>query len=201
MKKLLRDSKKIIYLTKQRYLDGFIFIHINKTGGSSVTKALNIPFEHKTAIEKIEEIGQKRWNRKLTFTIIRNPWDKVVSHYHYRVQRNHNDLRNKPIEFKDWVKHTYGNQDTFYYDAPKMFMPQIDWIADEKDEILVDEVIHFEYLASEFDDLLKKLGVKRTLPHMKKSSRGNYREYYDKETIEIVRNWFDRDIKKFGYQF
>jgi hypothetical protein len=201
MRKVLSKGKRIILLMKYRHLDRFVFIHINKTGGSSVEKALNIPHEHKTALEKLAEIGQERWDRKLTFTIVRNPWDKVVSHYHYRVTTNQTGLGDKPIGFREWVKRAYGNQDAFYYDTPKMFMPQIDWIADENGEILVDEIVHFENLESEFDDVQRKLGLNKTLPHIRRSNRGNYREYYDQETIEIVRKWFERDIERFGYQF
>ena len=186
---------------KHRHLDRFVFVHINKTGGSSVEKALKIPFEHKTALEIIEEIGRKNWDRKLTFTVIRNPWDKVVSHYHYRVKTNQTNLRDNPIEFKEWVERTYGNQDVHYYDDPKMFMPQMNWITDKNGNILVDEIIHFENLDDEFNEVLEKLGKNTTLPHVKSSNRGNYREYFDEETIEIVRSWFERDIERFGYQF
>lgn len=201
MKKILKKIKQKAHSTKHRYLDRFVFIHINKTGGSSVEKALRIPFEHKTAIEKIEEIGRDNWDKKLTFTIVRNPWDKVVSHYHYRVDTNQTNLRDKPIEFGEWVKRAYGDQDTFYYNNPRMFMPQIDWIADENGKILVDKIIHFENLNAEFGEVLQKLARNTTLPHVKKSGHQHYREYYDQETIEIVRNWFERDIERFGYQF
>ena len=110
-------------------------------------------------------------------------------------------MGDKHIEFKEWVKRAYGDQDDFYYNNPKMFMPQIDWIADENGKILVDEIIHFENLDIEFNMVLQKLGRNTTLPHVKKSNRGSYQEYYDPETIEIVRNWFERDIEMFGYQF
>lgn len=201
MKSILRRAKRIIHSTRNSYLDRFVFIHINKTGGSSIEKALKIPLEHKTALEKIEKIGQKNWDRKLTFTVVRNPWDKVVSHYHYRVKKNKTDLRENPIEFRDWVKRSYVSQDPFYYDKPKMFMPQINWIADKDGNVLVDEIVHFENLEGEFYDVLQKLGRKVTLPHVKRSNRGNYREYYDEETIEIIRNLFERDIERFSYQF
>ena len=79
---------------------------------------------------------------------------------------------------------------------------QTDWISDKNGNILVDEIIHFENLESEFNTILEKIGKKDiTLPHEKKSSRGDYRDYYDKETITIVRDWFARDIEIFGYAF
>ena len=199
--RVLKRAKRFLRLKKQIYFDTFIFIHINKTAGSSVEKALRLPFEHKTALEKIGEIGRDNWNNKFTFTIVRNPWDKVVSHYHYRVKTNQTDLRNNTIEFNEWVKRTYGIQDTFYFDNPKMFMPQVRWISDEQGNIIVDEIIHFENLDSEFDDVLEKLGKKKKLPHVKKSNRGNYRDYYNEETTEIVRLWFEPDINRFGYHF
>lgn len=186
---------------KHRYLDNFIFVHINKTGGSSVARALNIPFEHKTALEKIEEMGCRKWERCLTFTVIRNPWDKVVSHYHYRVKTNQTALQTAPIPFNEWVQHAYGQQDPLYYDQPKMFMPQTDWIADKNGRILVDEIIHFENLDDEFNKLMQKLGKHARLPHLNKSRHGDYREYYDEATAEIVRNWFKKDIINFRYEF
>jgi len=201
MKKLFKKGKRLIYSLKYRHFDRFVFIHINKTGGSSVEEALKIPRSHRTALEQIEKIGEETWNKKLTFTIVRNPWDKVVSHYHFRVKTNQTRLRDKPIAFKEWVKRTYGRQDPSYYDSPKMFMPQIDWITDENDELLVDEILYFEDLDKEFNGIQKKLGMNAPLPHMKKSNHGHYRQYYDKETLEIVRNWFRRDIERFGFRF
>ena len=201
MMRILKKAKQLLRLQKQIYFDKFIFIHINKTAGSSVEKALRLPFEHKTALEKIDEIGRHNWDQKLTFTIVRNPWDKVVSHYHYRVKTNQTDLGVNTLEFNEWVKRAYGNKDSFYYDNPKMFMPQLDWISDENGVILVDEIIHFEKLDTEFTAVLEKIGKRKKLPHVKKSNRSNYRDYYNDETIEIVKVWFDPDIKEFNYTY
>lgn len=97
----------------------------------------------------------------------------------------------KPIEFKEWIKLTYGNQDAFYYNNPKIFMPQIDWIVDKNGKNLVNEIIHFENFDSEFNEMLQKLGKNTTVPHINKSDRESYQKYYNQETIEIVRNWFE----------
>ncbi|MCW8107255.1 sulfotransferase family protein [Alteromonas ponticola] len=205
MKKILGQTKlrvrRKIKLLRQAYLDKFVFIHINKTGGSSVEKALGLPFEHKTALEKIEQMGRRNWNKKITFAVVRNPWDKVVSHYHYRVKTDQTNLGNKHLDFKQWVKRTYGENDPQYYDQPMMFMPQLDWIADRDGKLLVNEIIRFENLSEEFNRLAEKLGVTATLPHVKRSNRGNYRDYYDDETQQIVADWFAKDIKQFDYRF
>jgi len=190
-----------VKLLRQRYFGNVVFIHINKTGGRSIEKSLNLPFEHKTALEKIDEMGKQRWERVYKFTSVRNPWDKVISHFNYRVETNQTNLRTKPIKFKEWVKLTYGNKAPLYYDIPKMFMPQLDWITDHEGKILVDFICRFENLNNDFSVLCEKLGRNATLPHINSSKHGNYREYYDDDTIEIIAKSFSRDIEKFVYKF
>ena len=201
MKALIRKIKSEVTILKCRYFDKFVFIHINKTGGSSIEKALKLRFEHKTAMEKIAEIGRNNWDKKFTFAVVRNPWDKVVSHYHYRLQTNKIDHGKSPIDFKSWVKYAYGDNDPRYYDIPKMFQPQTAWISDESGNILVNSVIRFENLSEEFAQIAKHLQLDVTLPHVKRSKRGNYRAYYDEATEQIVRDWFKQDIEIFGYDF
>ena len=195
---VIEKIKKI----RSRYFDRFIFIHINKTGGSSIEKALNLPFEHKTALEKIEEIGLYRWGKKVSFTVVRNPWDKVVSHYHYRVQTNQTGMGDGHIEFNEWVKKAYGEKDRRYYDQPRMFMPQVDWICDRNGKILVNRILRFEKLTDDFNALANEMNVVVRLPHVKKSKRKkDMRQYYDEESVLIISDLFSADIKTFGYKF
>ena len=186
---------------RSRYLDNFLFIHINKTGGSSIEKALNLPLEHKTAEEKILQIGQDQWDQKYTFTVVRNPWDRVVSHYHYRFQRDVSGIQTDGISFNDWVRLTYRDQDPIYYNKPKMFQPQLKWVADDSGQILVDFICRFESLESDFQQVCKSINQRKTLPHLKSSQRRNYHEYFNLETIMIIEKWFQIDIDMFKYTY
>lgn len=187
---------------RYRHIDKFIFIHINKTGGSSIEHALQIPFEHKTAQEKIIELDRTRWDARFTFTVVRNPWDKVVSHFHYRVQTNQIRPASDKIDFTEWVRLAYGEQDPRYYDAHRLFMPQLDWITDQNGNILVDEVYRFENLSNDFSEICSKLARNAELPHFKASKRRrSYRDYYNEIAVDIVADWFRKDIEQFGYQF
>lgn len=180
----------------------FAFVHINKTGGSSIEKALGIPFRHRTALELIAEMGLESWRRCFTFTVVRNPWDKVVSLYTYRVRTNQTGLGDGHLEFKDWVREVYGRRNPTYHDKPKMFMPHLDWISDAGGTILVDYVARFENLEGEFKTICKRLRREATrLPHLKRSGHGDYRSYYDDESAELVRRFYLKDIGTFGYGF
>lgn len=179
----------------------FIFIHINKTGGSSIEKALKLPFEHLTAAEKKAEVGEQKWQEKFTFTFVRNPFDKVCSHYRYRVKTNQSKLKDKPLSFTDWVRRSYLQQEPFYYDNPKMFMPQTKWLYDQNGEVMVDHVYRFENLDRDFKELTQKLKIDAQLPHLKPSKKVDYRTFYDGPTMEIVTELFNKDLEEFDYQF
>ncbi|RLD45727.1 MAG: hypothetical protein DRJ05_00270 [Bacteroidetes bacterium] len=180
----------------------FVFIHINKTGGVSIGKALGIGKKmHFTALEEKSRLGNYSWSKMFKFSIVRNPWDKVVSHYFFRIKTNQTGLGNNPINFKEWVKLTYGEQNPEYFDCPKYFMPQLNWLTDEKGEIMVDFVGRFENLDNDFQHICKRIGRNVDLPFLNKSERREYQYYYDDTTKEIVRKWFEKDIIHFNYSF
>jgi len=181
----------------------FIFIHINKTAGTSIGKAIGLPVKHhQTAKEVIASIGQEKWNNAYKFTLVRNPWDKVVSHYEYRRKRNKTELATRNISFEKWVKKTYGpDKDLFYYNNPKAFQAQVEWLKDNKDEISIDFVGKFESINEDFDHIASAIGLDASLPHLNASKRLAYQSYYDDETMEIVARWFAEDIEAFGYSF
>ena len=185
----------------------FIFIHINKTGGTSIEKALGLtpppgyPIDHRTAREKLAEVGLEAWKNCFSFAVVRNPWDKVASHYHYRMQRPKNSLRDANIDFNTWVKRAYGDRDPQFYNNPTMFMPCFDWLTDNNGKQIVKYVCRFERLNRDFRYVAAKLNIKAELPHLKASSRGHYSEYYDDEAKDIIKERFAIDIKKFKYAF
>lgn len=185
----------------ERYLLDYVFIHINKTAGSSIARALGLTGEHKTALQKKRELGERAWTERFSFTVVRNPWDKVVSHYSYRVRTNQTGLGVEPLPFEEWVRLAYRDRDPRYCDDPRMFMPQWEWIADESGQMMVDFVGRFENLQEDFARISERIGKHASLPHVKKSDRGGYRDYYDAGTRSIVADVFREDVERFGYAF
>ncbi len=188
---------------RQGHNGPFIFIHINKTAGTSIGNAIGLPVKHhQTAREVIARIGKDKWNKAYKFTLVRNPWDKVVSHYEYRLKRNKTEVASRNISFPEWVKKTYGqDKDPFYYNNPKSFQPQVEWLKDDEDKISVDFVGKFESINEDFNQIKSVIGLDAELPHLNASKRAGYQTYYDDETREIVAHWFREDIEVFGYHF
>lgn len=181
----------------------FIFIHINKTAGTSIGRAIGLPVkDHLMATEVIDRIGAEKWNNAYKFTLVRNPWDKVVSHYEYRRKKDKTGIASGNIAFGDWVKMTYGeNKDCTYYNNPRSFQPQVDWLKDKHGRIAMDFVGKFETINEDFKHIKQVIGVDAALPHLNASKRESYQSYYDDETREIIANWFREDIEVFDYSF
>src|SRR5207249_6515132 len=140
-----------------------IFIHIERTGGTSVELALSgfdwwvkwcRKEKHLTATAAIALYGRETWNRYLTFTFVRNPWDLVVSCYEFFHVRLGGTLA-----FRDYVlaaavpgapaaDPTSGWTHSGWWQ--RSGKSQLDWITDGKDAVLVDFVGRFERLQEDF---------------------------------------------------
>jgi len=181
----------------------FVFIHITKTGGTSVVDITGRAFrKHFTVREFIKYKGKKNWDRVFKFTVVRNPWDKVVSQYKFRTKTNRSKMKENPISFKNWVIKVFRENDKYYYGTrPLIFAPQTYWLRDHTDEINLDYIIRFENLYEEFKEVAEIIGVDPELPHLNATKKSNYQDFYDTETKQIVADWFEDDIANFGYTF
>lgn len=191
----------VYWRLRERYLQNYLFIHINKTGGRSIETALGCVYEHKTARQKRREMGAEVWADKFTFAFVRNPWDRVVSQYSYRHRTGQEEHVGRDLSFDAWVRAVYGEQEKPVGANDVLFLPQSDWVTDEAGEYLVDFVGRFERFEDDFQHVCDRIGVTKSLPHKNKSSRGHYRTYYTDETAGIVARYFAEDIDRFDYSF
>lgn len=181
----------------------FVFVHINKTAGTSIGNAIGLTNKnHLTVKEIIARIGQERWDAAYKFTFVRNPWDKTVSLYEYRRKKNKTQIATLGINFEDWVIKTLGDeQDPYFHDNLKSFQPQVEWLRDPLGQISIDYIGKFESLNQDFEAIRKVIGVNTQLPHLNASSRAPYQSYYSEKTRDIVYRWFAEDIERFAYTF
>jgi hypothetical protein len=198
----------------------FIFIHIYKNAGTSIKHALSPYIEvkwqnkanyllkkigvslldsrplnaHVSASEIILKIGKKKFQSYFSFAIVRNPWDWQVSLYSYM-------LKNKNHRQHELVKNFRSFEEYLGWRCKEDVWYQKDFVYSADNEKLVDFIGKYESLDQDFKTICDKIGISTSLPKLNVSKSRPYQEYYNDETINLVRKTFQPDIRIFNYDF
>ena len=198
----------------------FIFIHVYKTAGSSITKALK-PFarskwqkkansffkvfgvsyfdispypSHISAAELKSKMERKCFDVYFKFGIVRNPWDWQVSLYTYMLNERKHRLHDTVKSFNSFDEYL-----EWRYTKPVTY--QKNFLFSERNEQLVDFIGRFEKLEEDFNKICSRIGISATLPRRNVFNIKPYQEYYNKKTIDIVKKKLEPDIELFKYDF
>ena len=204
----------------------FVFVHVQKTGGTSLRRALRKQppdarlwhGAHGHASSGIAEIGRDQWERYFSFGFVRNPWDRLVSHYSMIRDRiadltveQRREARPFEIELWNYVLHFSDDFESFLdnctglirdRDCYKSFLfNQVDYLSDQDGKLAVDFVGQFENFQADASEALQRIGIEAEIPRLNTSKRSDYRDYYTARTRDLVARRFARDIEAFGYEF
>jgi hypothetical protein len=139
----------------------------------------------------------KKWPNYYTTTFIRNPYDGLVSGYHYFKQHNPEHFEN--TSFDDYIDGIDREIPIYSPLIPLSFYIDISVES-------IDFIGRFENLYDDIHTLARKFNRKvSNIPHLTKSrdrKTTDYKIYYEKdETIEKVSRLYEKDIKMFDYKF
>ncbi|TMV10350.1 sulfotransferase family protein [Ruegeria sediminis] len=191
-----------------------VFVHIPKTGGSSIaallkhdrlvdTKSNEVDPRGQgrdTMVELVEALGDEA-DDYFKFAFVRNPWDRFVSAYHYVAQRRP-ELTDVTAHktFQDFAPVFAADPERFL--GIRYFRPQWSYLSDDQGYSPADFIGRFESFDGDLQKVLDRLGIKRALMrHRKKSKRSDYREYYDGKSRDAIAEVYARDIETYGYKF
>ncbi len=195
----------------------FIFVHIQKTAGSSIANVLSnidgtkrILYPHSF----INSIDFEKYNEYFKFCFVRNPWNRLFSWYKMMLKKGvHNYfsdyLLNNSSNFSEFLDLTdiiYEKSNLEWngiHPYPKSIsFNQLDYITDVNGNLLVNFIGRFESLEEDYNKIMEKIGIPNLpLPHINKSTNGEYKYFYTDSDIEKVYNMYKRDIDYFGYKF
>ncbi len=206
----------------------YIFVHIPKTGGTSMALALEARamkddlmlgdtpkalkrrrrlkgalargrlWKHSTLADIDGLITPDEARDFFTFTLVRNPWDRVLSYHAWlRGQSfDHPAVRAaKELDFADFLRDP-GVAASLARHPYASYMRAAD--GGER----ADLYIRLEHLKADIAPLEAHLGFTLDIPHVNRSQRsGDYRAAYDDASRERVGRLCAEDIARFGYSF
>lgn len=206
----------------------YIFVHIPKTGGTSLALALEARamrddmmlgdtpkalkrrkalkgvsargrlWKHSTLADIEGLVSGAQIEQMLCFTLVRNPWDRMVSYYHWlREQRfDHPAVATaKRLAFDAFLR-APGVA------GPLKAHPYESYMADSAGRVQEALYIRLEHFKEDAAPLMEHLGFELELPRANVSARArDYRSYYTASTCEAVAELCAQDIARFGYRF
>lgn len=199
----------------------FIFAAIPKTGTHSVRQALReqmgeddleqvglfvnkrFPFEemakirhgHITLSQIRPFLEPSVFDSYLKFAFVRNPYDRFVSYCAFMTREKRQFLSDPKSVMHYFLFHSRP-------DSHILFQPQHTFVVDGQGQLLADYVGRVEEMQGSYDTLCEKIGVpSRPLDKVNGSERADYRSYYDKASMDGVREYYRKDFELFGYEF
>lgn len=144
-------------------------------------------YNHMPAKEILQKLGKEIFYGYKKIANVRNPFDMLVSRYHFRAPQ---------ISFEEFILNTTGKD--FDKMLHSIFLDS---------EVAADYIIRYENLAEDIETVCRKLNLpfdKNRIGQYKadfRKERKPYTEYYSAKTKAIVQNVFETYMKQFGYQF
>lgn len=143
-----------------------------------------------------ERIGSDVFNNYIKIANIRNPFDMLVSHYYFKP--TFILYSQKSLSFNDYILKTNVVSSLSQQYKELLFL-------DEK--FIIDEIIHYENLELDLNNLLSKLNLpknERILSNYKENKgrpTREYKQFYSNETRQIIEDNFKFYLDKFNYTF
>jgi hypothetical protein len=188
-----------------------IFVHIPKTAGSSVESVLgcfNNPHkgygiekgkakQHYSWREYESALGPESFANYTKFTIVRHPYTRFISEYYYCYIPGMGHKNGQSIdEFIDSCEKIVNNRSfgtSIHHDH---FIPQWEFIYDERGNLKVDQLFYFEDLSA-IKDFLATIVSPCKLPHILKK-QGNKLSLTPAQKERIYK-LYQKDFEMLGY--
>ena len=184
-----------------------IFIHVPKTGGMSIIRAirkykLDVRYGH----HRISYYNKNEIQESFTFSFVRNPYDRFVSGFYYLKNGGINKqdkklgelLPNNIEECLIMLKSLDRTQLTVNGVHIFHLTPQFYWHNRE-----VDFIGKFERLDVDFKKAIKNITDNNITLEKVNASKNNkhYTEYLSPTSIDCINTIFEKDFEKYGYKF
>lgn len=201
----LRARVERLDLAPNRAL-GAIFVHIPKCGGTSVENQIGVFHGHRSAVY-FRAADRAFFARAFKFTLVRNPYDRLVSGFHYL--KHH---ATAPLA-RAWVARTLGGISDFQEFAEaledpafacrvtawKHFVPQWYFVCDGRGGPMMDLVGRIEDFDAFVTEVARRSAVRLQNEVHRASARRPWQDYYSARAKAAVVALYREDFRAFGY--
>jgi hypothetical protein len=157
----------------------------------------HVPIPHMSVSDFKKVLHPDFFEGLFKFAIVRNPWDRAVSIYHF----NHSEsFRESNPDLFEYVS-TMNFEQFLESEYASVGLQQLPWITIDG-EIAVDYVGRFEQLYETTIEIAQRTKTPQlSLAHLNQTSHMSYQDYYTDYTRKIIAQKCEKDIDTFNYTF
>lgn len=181
-----------------------VFIHIHRTGGASMISLLKQALPNQVAIiaqhgnaSTMEGKILQEYADYFIFSMVRNPWDRLLSWYALLYKWGPLNLEEERVRFEAFLINTVkddGN-DSF-------LLNQLDYFKTTTHCMDDLTIYRYENYTEEVKKIADRLGISiQEIPLVNETTPKNHKDYYTKKGKALVAEKCARDIDYFGYSF
>ena len=189
-----------------------IFIHVPKCAGRSIANALyGIKGGGHYPVIWYQGRFPEQYEQYFTYTIVRNPWDRLVSAWlsvrqaevSPKTDAQHRSLKASIDRFSSFEEFVMNWVSDGNVARLPLFAPTSSYILDANGFLTLDYVGRFEDIGACYEEISRRVGTDTKLEHRQgyRTEREHYRTYYSDRTIERVAEVYRQDIELLGYNF
>ena len=129
------------------------------------------------------------------FAFVRNPWERLVSEYEYILRQPEHGRHARVSRLKNF-------SEFIRMQIPRRDAYQIHMLCDEKGRLLVNFVGKLENLQNDWQTVCVHAGIPyQALPRKNITQYKNYRDFFDRDSVQLVAKHWAREIQEFEYDF
>jgi hypothetical protein len=191
----------------EKIKNNVVFIHIPKSAGMSLVKALygKNGSNHANALD-FQYVNPEKFNSCFKFAVSRNPYYRLYSAYNYLSKGGKEEM---DVVWRDLYLKKYSNFEDFVINGletaiekrAEHFIPQYLFVTDENLQIICDYIGKFEELDKVIERLSKE-GIVLSLEKLNSSTVESLdnKSLYTDEMIAKVNHLYKEDFDYFDYQ-
>lgn len=184
----------------------FIFIHIQRTGGSSIISSLKNELEND--LEIVSQHGNAKADPKdllikyhyyFKFGFVRNPWDRIFSWYSLLQKGNPVSIEEEKNRFEYFLLNEFIEDEK---NDPYFHFNQLDYFKNNEGKLVIQRIGRFENYHHDFKNICENIGLPniQIVKHNATSPK-NYRDFYTSNTKGFISEKCKEDIEYFSYSF